>query len=75
LNFAAANAGSTDADPLAGALNYGANALQIDVPPAVAHIVSVADAVPELGTTAANFTHSRHWDEISSKSLNLDSTQ
>jgi len=65
LNFAAANAGGADAYALAGALNDGANALQIYVPPAVAHVVSVADAVPELGTTAADFTHSRHWDEIS----------
>ena len=35
---------------------------QIYVPPAVAHIVRVTNAVPKLGTTTANFTHSRHWE-------------
>lgn len=60
LNFAATNAGGADAYALAGAFDYGTNGLQIYVPPAVGHIMRVTDAVPELGTTTANFTHSRH---------------
>lgn len=43
------------------AVNDGANQLQIDVPAAVGHVMSVAHLVPELGLFAANFTNSGHF--------------
>ena len=50
------------------AINECANALQVEIPAALGHIVGVADAVTELRAAPANFTYFRH-----SKSCSLQS--
>jgi hypothetical protein len=65
LNFTVADAGGADPQPSTGAFDQRANRLQVQVPPAFRDIVSVADAVPELGTPATDFASFRHDTEIS----------
>ena len=60
LNFAAANAGSANADPFRRALHDGVNRLKVEVPAAFGYVMRVADAVPEFGPAPANFTYFRH---------------
>jgi hypothetical protein len=62
LNFAAANAGSANAQPLGCAVHDGTDGLEIEVPAAFGYIMRVADAIPELGAAPANFTYFRHND-------------
>ena len=42
------------------AFNQRMHGLQIDVPATLRHVVGMADAMPELRTTAADFTDSCH---------------
>ena len=70
LDFAGADTGSADAQPLAGAVDKRANGLQVHVPAAFSDIMGVADAVPELRAAATNFAYFRHSTEISLR-LNL----
>ena len=60
LNFAGANAGGTDADAAASAVDHRANGLQIQIPAAFGDVMSVADAATELGTASTHFAYSCH---------------
>ena len=60
LNFAASDAGGTNADALGCALHDGAHGLEIEIPAAFGNIMRMADSVAELGSAAANFTYFRH---------------
>jgi len=60
LDFAATNAGGTDANALVGAFHYRAYRLQVQIPAPIRNIVRVADFVAELGTPATHFTNSCH---------------
>jgi hypothetical protein len=71
LDFAGADTGCADAQPLAGAVDERANGLQVHVPTTFSDIMCVADAVAELGTAATNFANFRHKTEISLRILNL----
>jgi hypothetical protein len=53
-DFAAAQAGSADADTLGPATHFGADRTQIDVPAPLSHIVGVADVVSKLRPFAAD---------------------
>ena len=57
-DFAAAQAGGTDAQLLRGALHARADRLQVDVPAASAYVVRVTDGVSELRPSAADLTNS-----------------
>ena len=59
-DFAAAQAGSADADALSNALHLRMNRTKIDVPSPTADIVRVADRVSELRPLAANITNVCH---------------
>ena len=59
-NFAAAQAGSTDADALGGALHLGVYWAEIDVPAPLGHVMGVADVISELRPFAAYFTNLCH---------------
>jgi hypothetical protein len=59
-DFAAAQAGGADADPLAGALHLSVNRAQIDVPAPLGHVMGVADVIPKLRPFAAYFTNLCH---------------
>ena len=60
LDLAVANARSTYANALGSAIDDGANALQIQVPAAFGHIVSVTDSISEFRPAPAHFTYFRH---------------
>jgi hypothetical protein len=60
LNLAVANARCARANPLRRAGNHRAHRLQIDIPAALRHVMSVADFVAELGTFTANIANSCH---------------
>ena len=68
-HFAAAQAGSTNADTLRAALHSRANWAQIHIPAALAYVVSVADVISKLRPFAAYITNVCH--ECSSQSLLL----
>ena len=59
-DFAAAQAGSANANPLGGGAHAGMNCAQVNVPAALSHIVRVADTVSELRPFAAKFTYLCH---------------
>ena len=59
-DFAAAHAGSADADALIGAIHLGMDRAQIDVPAPAAHVVGVADGVSKLRPFAAEITNLCH---------------
>jgi len=65
LNLAGTDAGGANAHAASGSLHQCTDRLQIQVPPAVGHIVGVADAVSKLGAAATNFANSCHKTEIS----------
>jgi len=58
--FPAAQAGSADADTFSGALHFGPNRAQINIPAPPADIVCVADIVSELRPLAAYITYLCH---------------
>ena len=61
MDLVVANAGGANANPPRGAIDDRANALQVDVPAPVGHIVGVTDLMPELRATPtyiAYFCHS-----------------
>ena len=62
LNFAAPDAGSTNADAFGSTLHDGVNRLKVEVPAAFGYVMRVADAVTEFGSAPANFTYFRHDD-------------
>ncbi len=59
-DFAAAQAGGANADPLARALHLGVNRAQIDVPAPLGHVVGVADVISKLRPFAAYFANLCH---------------
>ena len=65
LNFTVPNARRADLEPFAGALDEGAYRLQINIPPALGDVMSVADAVAKLRAATANFANLCHKTEIS----------
>lgn len=65
LNFTCADAGRANPDTLAGAVNQRTNRLQVQIPPAVGHIVGMADPMSELRPAPANITNFCHKTEIS----------
>ena len=65
LNLIGADAGRANAHALAGAVNEGANVLEVDVPAALGDIVRVADPATELGTAPADFAILCHKTENS----------
>ena len=67
MNLAAANAGGADANALARTFDECVHGLQIHVPAALRHVVGMTDAMPELRTTAANFTNFCHRDTPSAR--------
>ena len=60
LDLAVANTRSAYANTLGSAINDGADGLQIQIPAAFGHIVSVADSISEFRTAPADFTYFRH---------------
>ena len=66
LDFAALNAGRADPDALTRALHHGMDLMQIQVPPALSHIVGVTHFIAELRTTPAHITNLRHNSRCSS---------
>ena len=62
--FAAAQAGSADADVLGRSPYFGVNRSQIDVTAPFTDVVGVADGVSELRPLAADITNSRHNSEV-----------
>ena len=58
LHFTGTNARGTNPHALPGAVHQRANRLQIDVPPALRHIVRVTDPAAELRPAATHFTNS-----------------
>ncbi len=63
-DFAAAQAGSADADVLGGGSHLSVNGAQVDIPAALADVVGVADGVTELRTLAADIAYSCHNSRI-----------
>ena len=61
-DFAAAQAGSTNAHALGPALYLGANRAQVDVPAPAGHVVRVTDGISELRPFAADITNLCHDD-------------
>ena len=59
-DFAAAQAGSADADAPGCPGHLGPDRPQIDIPAPLGHIVGVADVVAELRPLAANITYLCH---------------
>ena len=59
-DFAAAQAGSANADPLARALHFGVDWAQINVPAPLGHVVGVADVISKLRPLAADFANLCH---------------
>ena len=62
-DFAATDAGRTDAKVLSGSIQLHVNLLEVYVPAPLCHIVGMADAVAEPGASIAHFTYLRHWGE------------
>ena len=60
LHFSRADAGSAHAQAAAGAVDDGANCLQIQIPAALGNVMGVTDTVAELRTAAAHFANSCH---------------
>jgi len=55
-HFSAAQAGCANAHALVATFHLGVDGTQVDVPAPLGHVVSVADAVAELRSAAAEFT-------------------
>ena len=66
LNFAGADAGGANADALAGAIDKGADRLQVEIPTALGDVVGVANAVAEFWAPTAYFTNLCHKTKLSS---------
>jgi hypothetical protein len=60
LNLPGANAGGADAEAPGGPIDYRAHGLQVQIPAALADVMSMTDAVTELRTPPAYFANSCH---------------
>ena len=58
--FAAAQAGSADANALGGALYLGPHRAEVDVPAPAGHVVGVTDGISEMRLLAADITNLCH---------------
>jgi hypothetical protein len=65
LDLAIADAGRANTHATSGAVDEGANTLQIQVPTTLGDIVRVADPATELGTAPANFANLCHKTKLS----------
>jgi hypothetical protein len=70
LDLARANAGRAYAQALGSAVDQCVDRLQIQIPPALADVMSVADAVAKLRAAPAYIANSCHGTKISSKLRN-----
>jgi hypothetical protein len=68
-DFAATQAGSTDAHALGSALHFGANRAQVDIPTPPRHVVGVADGISKLRPAAADITNLCHDDSKEEQNL------
>src|SRR5215475_14289184 len=59
-DFAAAQAGGADANPLGRTLHLCVDRAKVDVPAPLGHVVGVADVIPKLRPLAADFAYLRH---------------
>jgi hypothetical protein len=60
LHFAVTDAGRANFDALAGTFDQCMNTLQVQIPTTLRHVMGVADAIPELRATTADFTSFCH---------------
>ena len=60
LNFAVPDTGGTDADTFTSAVHESMDGLEVEIPTTLAHIVGVADAMPELRSATADVTNFSH---------------
>jgi len=60
LDFAVANARSANANSLPCPFDQGVDALEIQIPAPLRHIMGVADLMSELRTPATDFTNFCH---------------
>ncbi len=60
LDFAGANAGSTNADALSRTFDKRVHGLKIQIPAALADVMGVTDPMPELWPTTTDFTNLCH---------------
>jgi hypothetical protein len=65
LDFTVPNARRADPQPFTGAFHQSADRLEIDVPPTLGDVMSVADAVAELRPATTYFANLCHKTEIS----------
>src|ERR1700722_15033601 len=63
LNLAVADAGRAGANALVRSSDDRPHRLQINVPAAIGHVMSVAHLMSELRTFAAHFTNSGHFEK------------
>ena len=60
LDFTGANARCAHPDAAAGAIDEGADVLEIEIPAALGNVVRVADPIAELRATTADFANLCH---------------
>lgn len=60
LDFAVADAGRTHSYAFPGTFDESVNALQVQIPAALAHVMGMTDAMPELRPAATDFTNFCH---------------
>jgi hypothetical protein len=60
LYFAVADAGGANAHPLPSTLDECMDALQVQIPATLGHVVGMTDAMPELWSATTDFTNSCH---------------
>jgi len=65
LDFIGADAGRADPNAFSGAINKGADGLEVNVPAAISDIVRVADPIAELRAATADFANLCHKTGIS----------
>ena len=60
LDFSGPNAGGAYAQAPSSSVHERTNRLQVQIPTTLGHVMSVTDAVAELGSAAANIAYFRH---------------
>jgi hypothetical protein len=72
LDLAAANAGCANAKPFPRTVHERVNRLKIQIPTALTDVVGMADAIPELRSTAAHFTNFCHRNTLPPHTFRAD---
>lgn len=67
MDFAGANAGSTNANALSRTFDKRVHGLKIQIPAALADVMGVTDAMSELGPTTTDFTNLCHKEHTSTQ--------